>query len=218
MRSNPVGPVGSQKGISDSGAPGPGSGTWPATWRTQRLGADLLALAKSEASPEAVRIQAIGALGRTKNDAYLAELEPMVQSGDVKLRVAAVRAIGSLKAKNLEPQMKKLLLSQAPNEVRTEAVRILGRADSGCAVLLDLEQSGQLPSELRNVASAVTNASPSAAIRDRAKRLLPPVVSKNRKPLPPIRELLAREGDAERGKKLFSAVGRSQVRSCHSSG
>ncbi len=45
-----------------------------------------------------------------------------------KLRVAAVRAIGSLKAKNLEPQMKKLLLSQAPNEVRTEAVRILGRA------------------------------------------------------------------------------------------
>jgi putative membrane-bound dehydrogenase-like protein len=180
------------------------------------LGEDLLALAKSETSLEAVRVQAIGALGRTKNEAYLAELEPMVQSGDVKLRVAAVRAIGSLKAKNLEPQMKKLLLSQAPNEVRTEAVRILGRADSGCSILLELEQAGQLPSELRNVASSVTNASPSAAIRSRAKRLLPPLVSKNRKPLSPIRELLAREGDAERGKKLFSAVAGPKCSSCHS--
>lgn len=180
------------------------------------LGADLLALARSEANPEAVRVQAITALGRTKNEAYLSDLEPMVQSGDVKLRVATVRAIGSLKPKNLEPQMKKLLLSQAPNEVRTEAVRILGRTDSGCAVLLDLEQSGELPSELRNVASGVTNTSPSAAIRARAKRLLPPVVSKNRKPLPPIRELLAREGDAERGKKLFAATAGPKCSSCHS--
>ena len=180
------------------------------------LGADLLAVAKSEASPEAARVQAIAALGRTKNETYLAELEPMVQSGDVKLRVAAVRAIGSLKAKNLESQMRKLLLTQAPNEVRTEAVRILGRADSGCAILLDLEQAGQRPSELRNVASGVTNASPSAAIRGRAKRLLPPVVSKNRKPLPPIRELLAREGDVERGKKLFNAVAGPKCSSCHS--
>ena len=180
------------------------------------LGPDLLTLAKSEASLEAVRIGAITALGRTKDEAYLTELEPMVQNGDVKLRVAVVRAIGSLKLKNLEPQMKKLLMSQAPNEVRTEAVRILGRADSGCTILLDLEQSGQLPSELRNVASSVTNASASAGIRDRAKRILPPVVSKNRKPLPPVRELLAREGDAERGKKLFSAVAGPKCGSCHS--
>jgi putative heme-binding domain-containing protein len=169
-----------------------------------------------EANPEAVWVQAIAALGRTKDEAYLAELEPMVQNGDVKLRVAAVRAIGSLKPKNLEPQLKKLLMSQAPNEVRTEAVRILGRADSGCTILLDLEQSGQLPSELRNVASAVTNASPSPVILSRAKRLLPPVVSKNRKPLPPVRELLWREGDAERGKKLFSAVAGPKCGSCHS--
>lgn len=180
------------------------------------LGADLLALAKSEANPESVRVQAIAALGRTKQEAYLSDLEPMIQSGDVKLRVAAVRAVGSIRAKNLEPQMKKLLLSQAPNEVRTEAVRILGRTDSGCAVLLDLEQSGELPSELRNVASGVTNSSPSAAILARAKRLLPPVVSKNRKPLPPVRELLWREGDAERGRKLFSAVTGPKCGSCHS--
>ena len=180
------------------------------------LGPDLLSLAKMEANPEAVRVQAIAALGRTKDEAYLAELEPMVQNGDVKLRVAAVRAIGSLKPKNLEPQLKKLLMSQAPNEVRTEAVRLLGRGDSGCTILLDLEQSGQLPSELRNVASAVTNASPSPAILSRAKRLLPPVVSKNRKPLPPVRELLWREGDAERGKKLFSAVAGPKCGSCHS--
>jgi len=180
------------------------------------LGADLLAIAKSETSPEEVRVQSVTALGRTKNDAYLADLEPMVHSGDVKLRVAAVRAVGNLKPKNLEPQMKKLLLSEAPNEVRTEAVRILGRSDSGCGILLNLEQAGQLPSELRNVASSVTTGSTSASIRSRAKRLLPPIVSKNRKPLPPIRELLAREGDAVRGKKLFNAVAGPKCSSCHS--
>ncbi|MCI0628581.1 MAG: c-type cytochrome [Acidobacteria bacterium] len=180
------------------------------------LGAELLALARSEAGVEEARVQAIEALGRTRNEAYLAELEPMVQSGAVKLRVAAVRAIGNIKPKSLEAQMKKLLLSQGPNEVRTEAVRVLGRADSGCAILLDLEQAGQLPSELRNVASGVTNGSPSVAIRSRAKRLLPPAVSKNRRPLPPVRELLAREGDVERGRKLFNAVSGPKCSSCHS--
>ncbi|MCI0421296.1 MAG: c-type cytochrome, partial [Acidobacteria bacterium] len=81
---------------------------------------------------------------------------------------------------------------------------------------LDLEQAGQLPSELRNVASGVTNGSPSVAIRSRAKRLLPPAVSKNRRPLPPVRELLAREGDVERGRKLFNAVSGPKCSSCHS--
>jgi hypothetical protein len=36
--------------------------------------------------------------------------------------------------------------------------------------------------------------------------LLPPVASKNKRPLPPIREMLAREGDPERGRKVFNAV------------
>lgn len=180
------------------------------------LGSDLLSLAKSEASSEAVRLQAISALGRTKNKAYVADLEPMVHSGDVKLRVGAVRAIGNLKPQNLEAELRKLLLSQAPNEVRTEAVRILGRTDSGCATLLDLEQAGQLPAELRNVASALANASTSDIIRSRAARLLPPLVSKNRKPLPSTRELLWREGDTERGKKLFNAVAGPKCGSCHS--
>ncbi len=73
-----------------------------------------------------------------------------------------------------------------------------------------------MPSELRNVASAVTNASPSAPIRDRAKRLLPPVVSKNRKPLPPVRELLGGKVTQSAGRKLFSAVAGPKCASCHS--
>jgi HEAT repeat protein len=80
---------------------------WPVT-EDSKPGCGSSGLAKSDASAEALVRR--WRLGRTKNEAYLAELEPMVQSGEVKLRVAAVRAIGSLKAKNLEPQMKKLLL------------------------------------------------------------------------------------------------------------
>lgn len=179
------------------------------------LGSELLLMAKSPASSEEVRASAVQALGRTRNEAYVAELEPLIQTGEVRLRVAAVRALGNLKPSNLEAQMRKLVLSQAPNEVRTEAVRVLGRTDGGASLLLDLEQAGQLPSELRNVASAVANASNAPAVQDRARKLLPPTVSKNRKPLPPPRELLAREGDPERGRKVFNAVAGPKCGSCH---
>ena len=180
------------------------------------FGPDLLAMAKQSANSEDIRAGAILGLGRTRDERYVPELEQMVQSGEIGLRVMAVRGLGDLKPKTLESQMRKLVLSQAPNEVRSEAVRVLGRSDTGCKLLLDLEQSGELPSELRNVASGVTNANRNRLIRSRAQRLLPPAVSKNRKPLPPIREMLAREGDPERGRKVFSAVAGPKCKSCHS--
>lgn len=180
------------------------------------FGPDLLAMAKSAENAAELRSLAIQALGRTGNSAYLPELEQMMQTGEVELRVMALRSIGQLKPGNLESQMRKLILSQAPNEVRSEAVRLLGRTDTGCKVLLDLEQAGELPSELRNVASGVTNASRNPQVKSRAQRLLPPVISRNRKPLPPVREILAREGDVERGRKVFNAVAGPKCKSCHS--
>jgi putative membrane-bound dehydrogenase-like protein len=181
-----------------------------------QLGPDLLAMAKHQANSEEVRAAAILGLGRTGDETYVPELEQMMQSGEIGLRVMALRGLASLKPKTLESQMRKLVLSRAPNEVRSEAVRVLGRTDTGCKLLLDLEQAGELPSELRNVASGVTNANRNSLIRSRAQRLLPPVASKNKRPLPPIREILAREGNPERGRKVFNAVAGPKCKSCHS--
>jgi putative membrane-bound dehydrogenase-like protein len=180
------------------------------------FGPDLLVMAKAADSSEELRTMAIQALGHTGDQAYLPELEKLTQEGEVSLRVSAVRAIGSLMPATLESQMRKIILGESPNEVRTEAVRILGRSGSGCKLLLDLEQRAELPSELRNIASQVTNASRDVQIQRRARRLLPPVVSRNKKPLPPVREILAREGDPERGRKVFNATAGPKCKSCHS--
>ena len=179
-------------------------------------GPELLALAKSTTTLEAIRGIAIQSLGNTNSQTYLPELEKLSQNGPVVLRATAVRAMGTIKPKGLESKFKPLILSLEPNEIRTEAVKALGRADQGRNLLLDLEQSGELPAELRNVATVVTNASRDPVTKTRAQKLLPPFTSKNKKRLPPIEQLLWRPGDPERGRKVFNTTAGPKCKSCHS--
>jgi putative membrane-bound dehydrogenase-like protein len=179
-------------------------------------GPELLALAKSAGNVESLRVLAAQSLGKTRDQGYLPELEKLSQSGPLALRAMAVRSMGTIKPKGLEAKLKPLILSKTPNEVRTEAVRALGRSAEGCNLLLDLEQSSELPSELRNAATVVTNASPSAAVKARAQKLLPPFTSKNKLRLPTAEQLLREQGDAEKGKNVFAATTGPKCKSCHS--
>src|SRR5439155_192763 len=73
-------------------------------------GPDLLAIAKSTAAEEA-RVSAIRALGRTRDQQYLPELENIMRSGPLPMRVAAVRAIGYAKTRGLDSEFQQLILS-----------------------------------------------------------------------------------------------------------
>jgi putative membrane-bound dehydrogenase-like protein len=179
-------------------------------------GPELLALAKSASNLESLRVMAAQSLGKTHDQACLAELEKLSQSGPLTVRAMAVRSMGLIQPKGLEAKLKPLILSKTPNEIRTEAVRAVGRSVEGCKLLLDLEESGELPSELRNAATNVTNASSSAAVKARAQKLLPPLTSKNKRRLPPLEQLLGEQGDAGRGKKVFIATAGPKCKSCHS--
>jgi putative membrane-bound dehydrogenase-like protein len=179
-------------------------------------GPELLALGQSGSALEPLRVMALQSLGKTRDPAFLPELEKLSASGPVAVRAMAIRSMGVIQAKGLEGKLKPLILSKEPNEIRTEAVKVLGHSPEGCTLLLDLEQAGELPSELRNVATAVTNASPSTAIKARAQKLLPPATSKNRRRLPPMEQLLGMTGDAERGRKVFIATNGPKCQSCHS--
>jgi putative heme-binding domain-containing protein len=181
-------------------------------------GPDLLALARSAGAPTPVRAAAVQALGKTQKAEYLPAIEKFSQSGPLELRVAAIRAIGYERPPGLEAKFARLLLTQAPNEVRTEAVRIMGRSDAGLTLLLDLQQKGELPAELKNIATLVTNSSRNPVIQSRAAKLLPPFSSKNQTPLPPVWALLAREGNAERGRKVFDLRGGPKCSNCHTIG
>jgi putative membrane-bound dehydrogenase-like protein len=178
-------------------------------------GRELLAVAKSQSEPEELRVTAVEALGRTRDKSYAPELERLYRSGPVPIRAAAVRATGDLEPAGMQAKFKQLILSQEPNEVRSTAVRVIGRWQPGQNALLDLQAAGQLPVELKNVATTVVHASRFPDIRKRAEKILPAFTSSNKKRLPPIQELVWREGNAERGRKVFTSETGPKCSGCH---
>ena len=79
------------------------------------------------------------------------------------MRVAAIRAIGGLAQPGVEPWAQQLLLSDAPNEVRVQALRLLGMSVPGLNAILDLAEAGRIPTELRLSRLASHNAAPPPA-------------------------------------------------------
>ena len=187
-------------------------------WGHSRFGSHILALAGSEDETEELRQRALRVLGRTRDESHIPELEKFSSLGPLPLRLAAIRALGEIGGRDFYDRFKAIILSREPNEVRVEALRILGRTDEGCNLLLDLEVRGELPSELRTIASGLTLARRSAEIRARAQELLPPPLSKNRTPFPEAQELLARSGDPNQGRIVFEDPSGAKCSSCHSLG
>ncbi|MBI1791344.1 MAG: HEAT repeat domain-containing protein, partial [Acidobacteria bacterium] len=181
-------------------------------------GPELQALARSESAPEETRGAAIQALGKTRNREYLAEFQRLMKSGPLALRVKALRAIGYIGPAGMEGDLRKLILSKEPNELRSEAVRVLARSGSGLAMLLDLEQKSELPAEMRTLASNLANMSRDPAIRARAAKLLPRVAGKNQRPLPPPMFLVRQQGDPQRGRQVFMAQEGPKCSGCHNLG
>jgi putative heme-binding domain-containing protein len=152
----------------------------------------------------------------------------LLSTAPLSLRVVSVRAIAYARPPGLANRLKRVVVSQAPNEVRTEAIKLLAQNDAGIDALLDLEQSGQFPPELRKVANTVVSTAMNPpwwldkkidpALKRRADRLFPPLVSRNKRPLPPIREILSKQGNPEKGKTVFAMSTGPKCASCHSVG
>ena len=74
-------------------------------------------------------------------------------------------------------------------------------------------KSKQLDERLTASAASALSASPIREIREQALQLFPPPPSKDNQPIPPIRELVKRQGDVRRGEKLFATT--AQCANCH---
>jgi len=61
----------------------------------------------------------------------------------------------------------------------------------------------------------VVHASRFPDVRKRAEKILPAFTSSNKKRLPPIQELVWREGNAERGRKVFTSETGPKCSGCH---
>jgi putative membrane-bound dehydrogenase-like protein len=203
---------------------------------------DLMALAKSSAAVTEARAAAIEAVAVTRDPKYLPDLQALAENAPTLVRVAAVRAVGGLGQQNLEPWNLAIVLGDAPNEVRTEALRALAGSLPGLVAILDLADQHKVPPELQSLARNLTNtAAPPApagrrgapqspvamrargavptdpaylAIRERASKVLPmPGTAR----IPTAFELdLSYAGKVPDGRKVFEADGGCAA--CHSLG
>ncbi|MCC7010343.1 MAG: c-type cytochrome [Acidobacteria bacterium] len=117
---------------------------------------DLMALAKSDAAAPA-RAAAVEAIAGTKDPKYVADLKSLADSGPAPVRSAAIRVISTLNAAAEVSWAQQLIQSDAPNEVRTEALRLLAKTVPGLNAILDLAEAGKLPTELTALARNLTN-------------------------------------------------------------
>jgi len=204
---------------------------------------DLLGLAKADsASPEA-RAAALDAVAAKRDASYVADFQSLAQQGPPRVRVSAIRALTLLGKPGLESWAQALITSDAPNEVRAEALRLLGATPAGLNTILDLAEQGKIPSEFQTLARNLTNyATPPApprprtagqspvamrvsretmptdpayvAIRTRAAKVLPLPAARR---VPTAFELeQSYAGHADNGRKIFDADGGCAA--CHSLG
>ncbi len=181
-----------------------------------RFAARLAAIAKDEKAPEETRLMAIQAAGKTKSPEVVPVLDGLLRRGSPAVRLAALRGLGFAGPPGFAASLERIMLSKEPNEIRSEALRILARTDKGAGRILDLEEKQQLPAELRNLGANLVAQSRNPGIVARAAKVLPPPVSRAKTKLPPPRSLAARQGDVASGKRVFNSKQGPDCASCHS--
>lgn len=165
---------------------------------------ELLALAQEkpdeQAGVEAVRVLI--------SQSQLELIDTGLQHEDEKIVLATIRALGNTN----EQEAIKVLREQLKEEERgveilREAVASLGRTRRGSFVLIELAKAGKLPSSVSDTAAAALHTSSSVDIKELAGELFPLPQARNAKPLPPISDLLERDGDVAKGRLVFNTVG-----------
>ncbi len=180
------------------------------------LAAPLGRLAADESARESDRGAALRVLGSIRGGAVSDFLRRRLTQGSTALRIAAIDGLGAAAPEDLNEMLLATILSDSPNEVRSAALRVLGRRPAGLHVILDLEESQDLPAEMRTLASGIVNSSRDAGVRERAVDLLPPPKSRNERPVIRVREIVEAVGSADRGREVYHRSDGANCVKCHS--
>ncbi|MEZ5329284.1 MAG: c-type cytochrome [Verrucomicrobiales bacterium] len=101
-----------------------------------------------------------------------------------------------------------VVVGDEPLSVRTAATKALGASRAGELALLAIVVDEKLPEDLSATAAATLGLSANEAIRTEASRHLTLSGSgaADAPPLPPVADLIARTGDAAKGKEIYARV------------
>jgi putative membrane-bound dehydrogenase-like protein len=125
-----------------------------------------------------------------------------------KQAAAAARVLGNSENGGAARLLFPLVTNAAlPLELRQDATRALARSRGGAKQLVELAEQKKLEAALMPAAGFALHAANFGNLRDQVNRLFPLPPSKNSRPLPPLPDLIARRGDAGRGKTAFETSG-----------
>jgi putative membrane-bound dehydrogenase-like protein len=170
----------------------------------------LAEFATSESALPELRVAAIDALARAKDPRVTNLAIRLIAAAKEKkssspIAEAAVRALPHQGAGRAE--LEQLMNDDGlPLGLRREALRAIAQMPDGASRLVAMARMNQIPPALRLEAATVLRSHPDRGIREQALELFP-ISMVGGKPLPPVGELLRREGDAERGRKVFFSAG-----------
>ncbi len=164
----------------------------------------LMALAQEKPDQD-LGVQAIRILLSRKN---FAEIEHGIAQPEVPLAIKTVQALGHAQDSAVLDLLWKVADdAKRPVELRREAVRGLSHYKQAAMKLLDRAEQGELEAALRDVTVASLQPASWDDVKQRALRIFPLPPSRNSKPLPPLNDLVSRQGDPARGKALFGTTG-----------
>jgi putative membrane-bound dehydrogenase-like protein len=182
----------------------------------------LAQIARRSDSPMASRQAAIKALGQMRHEPARPLIESLVRIGlsdqDAgPLELAATSALARLESADKGRAFLAGVLKdeKLPLNLRKHAVRELSAMPNGGRVLLDLARKGDFPVDLKTETQTVLHSHADGRLAEDARRDLPLPKSGSGEPLPPIRELLARQGDATRGESVFFRERSDACIRCH---
>lgn len=174
-----------------------------------------------------LRKEAVRTLGKLADEKAVAALID-IGSPENELSVACIQALGELLPANAKPPKYATdalhALTRGVNagdrgtpSLKSAALAALAGNRQGTIWLLDTHAKGELPKDLVAEAGQLLRNSPFQGERNRAMALFPAPGRLDLKNLPPMAQLVARLGDAARGKAVWdaSATGAAQCAKCH---
>ena len=166
---------------------------------------ELVTLAGAEGTSEQLAAAAIGAAvdggGEDRVKAALGGADPAAASR--LLSALGIRGSGRSTA-----LLKGILAdAKAVPELKSSAVRGLARSQQGAKDLVAMAKAGELSGVLPQVAAVAIASCPWGDIRQSAADVLPMPKAKGGEKLPPVAELVKRNGNPANGKTVFAGAG-----------
>ncbi len=182
--------------------------------RLRPLGANVLALAKDENSPTALRSTAIAVVARLQPEGAIEALRTMLADSDPKVAASALHGLVDVQDATSLRQV--LADDKCAMDKRRGACERLMDSTPGAILLVRLLEEERLCDELRQLVLAKATAHPDANVRvlyekfipeDQRQQKLGSVIS--------AEEILAIKGDANRGRNIFFKSSAAQCNRCH---